>query len=72
MFELKKATKKDVEDTIKYNLRVRMIYEDYVTVEAWDYYEACKIAEEKVYDRMCDSMIDSYAEFEEFNPDDYA
>ena len=59
-------------DTIEYNLRVRITYEDYVTVKAWDYHEACKIAEEKVYDSMCDSMIDSYTECEEFNPDDYA
>ncbi len=67
---IKKATKEDIEPC-DWHLRVRVTYEDYVTVKAEDYHEACKLAERNVFDNMNDG-VESFTEIEEFNPDDYA
>ena len=66
----KHATKEDIEPC-DWHLRVRITYEDYVTVKAKDYHEACKLAERYVFDNMNDG-VESTTDIEEFNPDDYA
>ena len=53
--KFKHATKEDIEPC-DWHLRVRVTYEDYVTVKAEDYHEACKLAERNVFDNMNDGV----------------